>query len=637
MKNKNIISYIAKVFFSIKKEYLLFIMICIEWNGITLGQTTQSYFFNGNFNPYASGSPLVEQISCGADYGDFTTSPDTTDYCSGNFCFEAGGGLSFQNSNFITSTFSINLYCSFNTLGGWTRIIDFSNSTQDAGIYLLNNSLDFYPNGDVGPPNFFSPNTYYLFSFTRDGSTGLITIYVNGILFSSYNDASNLYNLPSSTSPVVFFYDDPIFACEVKPGCVKYLDVRDYTMDSSDVANLWTSFLYAEEEIITDLAVCDSTSTTITATGLPTSGSFLWSTGETTPSINVSPTTTTSYSCVYSLNVCSSIISTINITINPTPTVITSDTTICENSTVTLTASGSASDGNYLWNTGDTTVSISVTPSSTTSYSCVYTLNECPSASATSTVTLTDLTRPTFLQLTPICPGAVSPILPSASLEGITGIWTPPLIDNTTSSSYTFEPNSGQCASDTSLNMLIYQNPETLFTTNPSELTNENPLCTMVNNSINAVSYSWDFNDGSTSEEINPEHLFPGNMTEDQLITLVAISEYGCTDTLSVIVKLSEDLFYYIPNSFIPDDDGINDIFLPVFTPGYDPENFSFVIYNRWGQEIFTTQDATVGWNGKDDIKDLNCQNGVYPWKINYVEKVNGRHKVFTGFVSLIR
>ena len=53
----------------------------------------------------------------------------------------------------------------------------------------------------------------------------------------------------------------------------------------------------------------------------------------------------------------------------------------------------------------------------------------------------------------------------------------------------------------------------------------------------------------------------------------------------------------YIPQAFTPNDDGVNDLFLPVFS--FLPKDYELKIYNRWGNIIFETSDPTKGWNGK--------------------------------------
>lgn len=123
-----------------------------------------------------------------------------------------------------------------------------------------------------------------------------------------------------------------------------------------------------------DVTICDGDSTTLTATG---GDAYLWSTGATTESINVSPTSTTTYSVTATQNGCTSLADDVIVTVNPTPIANAGpDITIDEGNSTTLSATGG---GTYLWSTGATTASIVVSPTSTTTYTVTATQNGCSS------------------------------------------------------------------------------------------------------------------------------------------------------------------------------------------------------------------------------------------------------------------
>jgi hypothetical protein len=75
----------------------------------------------------------------------------------------------------------------------------------------------------------------------RDGSTGIISVYVNGTLFGTYNDAGNLYRPATNTTPIIFFRDDNVVPCEAKAGCVRYASVTSATMTASQVMTTYTN------------------------------------------------------------------------------------------------------------------------------------------------------------------------------------------------------------------------------------------------------------------------------------------------------------------------------------------------------------------------------------------------------------
>ncbi|MCB0464004.1 MAG: T9SS type A sorting domain-containing protein [Flavobacteriaceae bacterium] len=148
----------------------------------------------------------------------------------------------------------------------------------------------------------------------------------------------------------------------------------------------------------TDVTISEGESTTLTASG---GGTYLWSTGETTQSITVSPNTTTSYTVTVFINGCEDSDDVIVIVENSQVVANAGeDVTICENASTTLTASGGT---DYLWNTGETTQSITVGPSTTTTYSVtvsnanssdtdsvIVTVNPNPTANAGVDVTISE-------------------------------------------------------------------------------------------------------------------------------------------------------------------------------------------------------------------------------------------------------
>jgi gliding motility-associated-like protein len=98
---------------------------------------------------------------------------------------------------------------------------------------------------------------------------------------------------------------------------------------------------------------------------------------------------------------------------------------------------------------------------------------------------------------------------------------------------------------------------------------------------------------------------------------------------------MNEVLIFYVPNTFTPDDDEFNQWFQPVFTSGYDPYSFNLLIFNRWGEIIFESNDSTIGWDGTYHGEIV--KEGVYTWKITFKTSANDEHKEVLGSVNLLR
>lgn len=157
------------------------------------------------------------------------------------------------------------------------------------------------------------------------------------------------------------------------------------------------------------------------------------------------------------------------------------------------------------------------------------------------------------------------------------------------------------------------------------------------NRSFGASRFTWDFGDGTTSTAFEPEHKYKdeGFYT----IKLVAYNQFDCADstTLENAVKVQKGGQVLIPNAFSPNlsgggaGDGKNDVFLPL-TRGV--VEFELLIFNRWGELLFESRDADLGWDGTYNGK--LCQQDVYIYKLA-ASYEDGERVVRVGDVNLIR
>ena len=148
-------------------------------------------------------------------------------------------------------------------------------------------------------------------------------------------------------------------------------------------------------------------------------------------------------------------------------------------------------------------------------------------------------------------------------------------------------------------------------------------------NADSALYYWWLPNDGTlNNRDINNPVATP---TETTTYTVYGTDSTGCQDSAKItITVLSDSLF--LPTAFTPDGDGLNDIFRPVNMKYHKLIEFS--IYNRWGQQIFTTSNKEVGWDGtfQGVLQDLGVYNYLF-----IVGLEDGTNRAFKGNVTLIR
>jgi gliding motility-associated-like protein len=123
--------------------------------------------------------------------------------------------------------------------------------------------------------------------------------------------------------------------------------------------------------------------------------------------------------------------------------------------------------------------------------------------------------------------------------------------------------------------------------------------------------------------------------SENTIYTIVGESSEGCIDTTYATVTIQEDNFLYVPNTFTPDGDEFNNVFIPCVSDSFDPQSYTLFIFNRWGELIFESNDINIGWNGTYNGKLQ--QDGIYTWKILLKAKDIANIKEYHGHVLLMR
>ena len=346
----------------------------------------------------------------------------------------------------------------------------------------------------------------------------------------------------------------------------------------------------------------------------------------------------------------------------PSPVVSAADVSVCQNGTVSLSATGASM---YNWSPSD---GLSSTTGSSVNFvsgqTTTYTVTGTSSLGCTSTDLVTVTVNPNPVvsfspgntlgcapfetTLTNTTTDAVECLWSISSGEVFSGCGTVPVyfavpgcygVTLTTT-------NSNQCTSTLSLDDLICVEPSPLaqFTSNESVLTTTDTRVEFYNESSGAVSYQWNFGtDNQIYSQDNPIFTFPSDKSGDYLVTLVAISSVGCRDTAFSVISVKEALIFYIPNSFTPDDDDFNQTFRPIFTSGFDPEGYTLYIFDRWGELIFESRNTEVGWDGSygtwaESKRQVDmCVDGTYTWKIEFKVSKDDERKVVLGHVNLIR
>ena len=112
---------------------------------------------------------------------------------------------------------------------------------------------------------------------------------------------------------------------------------------------------------------------------------------------------------------------------------------------------------------------------------------------------------------------------------------------------------------------------------------------------------------------------------------VIAYRNVDSLHSVSNVVCIPTEFRLFVPNSFTPNGDGINDIFLP---KGIFVSEYNLQIFNRWGEKLFESDDINEGWDGK--FKGEYCQLGTYYYQL-IGTGTNGDKKTFNGPIQLLR
>jgi gliding motility-associated-like protein len=148
----------------------------------------------------------------------------------------------------------------------------------------------------------------------------------------------------------------------------------------------------------------------------------------------------------------------------------------------------------------------------------------------------------------------------------------------------------------------------------------------------NASSFDWRFEDGQTSTSGGPL-LMTFNDTGNFRVRLIVSSPDFCLDSISKFIFLKPELLFWLPTSFTPNNDGLNETFGPNTTFGLS--KYSMKVYDRWGSTLFVSNDPAKGWNGRDPKGEL-LPDGVYPYSITF-RYIDGKLFVYNGSVTILR
>jgi len=369
-----------------------------------------------------------------------------------------------------------------------------------------------------------------------------------------------------------------------------------------------------------DTSICQGSSILLDAGTDP--GSFTWNTGATSQTITA--TSAGTYEVTLSNGFCSAT-DAITVGLLDAPVNTLQDVTTCTDNTVVLDAGNAGST--YLWNTGATSRTIS--PATNGSYSVAVTNAAGCVSSFTADVVLV---APPVVELgvdTVLCEGQELTL--DAVNPGSTYLWstgaTSSAINVRQAGTYSVVVSNSQCQRSDAITVLFNPSPARMATRQLFSCLDEAPGELTLDAGNPGSRFIW--SNGSTSQftEADAYGWYSVEIT----------NSYDCVVRDSVLVSEYCPSAIYVPNTFTPNFDGLNDEFLPV---GKNIATMQLLIFDRWGTLLFESNDPNIGWNGM--YRGEVVKNDMYMWRLTYrfLEDVDGKlsaEKQQMGHVQVLR
>ena len=408
--------------------------------------------------------------------------------------------------------------------------------------------------------------------------------------------------------------------------------------------------------VCTDITLCNGTSANLQALG---GVSYLWSPAETLNSNTIqnpiaSPSVTTIYTVTITDSIGCEYIADLTVFVSPPINldVSTNNDTVCSNENVYITTQVTGGIGapySLYMNGSDISNTVIVSPDTTTIYQ-ISAQDSCGSYVDTF-ITIYTYPIPTInisSNYIDGCQPFTIEFIENGSVDNQSFAWNfgDGFMSVLQNPKHLFETagvfdisidveNIYGCKNSKTIYNMISINPKPIakFTVNAEITSIIESSVYFTNYSLFADTYIWDFGDGSSSKLKNPIHTFPNYTTGKYNVELIASTKFSCKDTANIEITINDEFTFFAPTAFTPDFDGLNDVFM-VYGNGIDNKNFNMIIYNRWGESIFETNDMLYGWNGM--MQGRMCSSDTYYWLVKY-KNIQGAQYTKSGNVTLIR
>jgi gliding motility-associated-like protein len=195
-------------------------------------------------------------------------------------------------------------------------------------------------------------------------------------------------------------------------------------------------------------------------------------------------------------------------------------------------------------------------------------------------------------------------------------------------------PNGCSAVAISGTSVDVYDKPVAGFNALPPVVNQSNPTVYFQNTAQGWTRVLWDLGEFGVSTDVSPSITFPSELPDEYAVCQIVFAGPVCSDTMCTMIEVGPGLSILVPNSFTPDGNGINDVFVPV-VDGMNADSYEFRVFNRWGEEVYLSTIPGEGWDG--NYKGSPAQLDVYVWQVIAQETLRGEKVTKMGHVTLVR
>ncbi len=449
-----------------------------------------------------------------------------------------------------------------------------------------------------------------------------------------------------------------------------------------------------------DTAICEGESLVLTASSSLAASAFSWSTGQNAAAISVSPETTTLYTVTVSKDGCSDTARR-KVTVKPLPEIGFTEPNpqACALDSVTLTAFSNLPAPSWQWANGSTQAGSTVFATQNAWYTVSCTVQQCSSRDSVYLIVNPSPVLQITSSSPSVCLGDSIQLTVNSSLPGTAFTWYDGshasilTVAPFTTTAYTVQGVYLGCRGDDTLQITVKPVPVAAILPADTAVCRGDSFLLRGMSSLTGVSWQWSTGSNQQQQMLTPQHpaiytlivdmegckdtassvvrvnaipevdlgpdrylcegdvewlrVAPGythyhwsDGSNDHLLYVKKPGEYwvvvynqNCPATDTLVLKECSEL--WIPNAFTPDDNGVNDVFLP---KGVEIVQYEMLIFDRWGEHLFTSRDLEVGWDGIYKGEKAKCD--VYYYLIRFTGQGrpgSDREQVRYGPFTLVR